>query len=243
MNTLRIALVFILALFSASFTANAGKNKGDDKEIIIKAWFKDGTVYEGPMPKHWHTYRQTFLNPGHNFHTVPSDGSKKTVKREAKDTDSLLVVSSTHDAFAPGDFYVSFNGKSNFMGGKMMHKMLRRIKSGRKVELCKLKYIGNCMQGQLNLDQRMEYWLIRFRDSGEAVVFFDNPLEKRCHKPNLEAKAFAGYFKETNPALAEAVIKEFCSDKRKTREEIAEKVMENPEIFLEFVDNFMTEAK
>ena len=88
MNTLRIALVFILALFSASFTANAGKNKGDDKEIIIKAWFKDGTVYEGPMPKHWHTYRQTFLNPGHNFHTVPSDGSKKTVKREAKDTDS-----------------------------------------------------------------------------------------------------------------------------------------------------------
>ncbi|MEZ3520013.1 MAG: hypothetical protein K1V78_00730, partial [Muribaculaceae bacterium] len=43
--------------------------------------------------------------------------------------------------------------------------------------------------------------------------------------------------------LADAVIKAVCSDKRKTRKEIAEKVMENPEIFLEFVDNFMTEAK
>ena len=77
---LRYAVVAALALcvpVMAMATKERDKNEKDDKVITAKVWFKDGTVYEGELVKHWRTRRQTYLNPGHNFHTMPADGSKK----------------------------------------------------------------------------------------------------------------------------------------------------------------------
>ena len=223
-----------------AFTADAKKSKSDKTPVSVKVWFKDGRVYEGPMVKHWNTYAQSFLASGHNFHTLP-DPEAKSVKNDACDTDSILIVSSPDDKWKAGDLYVSFKGLTPMTGSrKAGGKMLRRTWRGRNVEMCHLPYMGNCMRGLRNDDQRMEYWMVRFPKTGDAVVFYDNPLGKGCHKPLFKSLYFVDRVEKFNPGLAQAVKDKFIPDKQ-TGKEMSNAILEKPELFMEFVDNYLTE--
>lgn len=73
--------------------ADKGKKDDDgksDKTITAKVWYKDGTVYEGPLLKHWRTRRQGYLNSGHNSHTAPADGAGKNPRILLDFIDSYL---------------------------------------------------------------------------------------------------------------------------------------------------------
>lgn len=235
----------LLCCIAISFSCQdmcAKKDKNDkednDKSLIeAKIWFKDKRVYEGKMPKHWLTYRQTFLNPGHNFHIMPSDGTDKSIKCEASDVDSILITSSTHDSFSAGDFYIPAAGIS-FKKGR--YKLIKRTYSGKHVDLCKMPYIGNCQQGQMALDQRMEYWYIHTKADDEIYLFFNNALEKRCQKPKFLPKDLAANLKDKYPELAAAILERFNPSKKAERKEIAEAVRENPMILVEFIDNYLS---
>lgn len=223
---------------SSPVLANAGnKEKTPERINAAKVWFKDGSVYEGPLVKHWRTHRQTYLVPAHNFHILP-DPDGKSVKCQAKDTDSILIISSTHPDFKDGDFYVSFNGKTNALGGRTMHKMLKREHAGKNVDLCKLTYVGNCVRGKLNIDQWMEYWAVRFRDTGRIAMFYANPLQKGCNK----AWCFWGVTEiaKSHEALGDALTEKFVSDKE-TRKEAANAIAADPMVYIDFIDNYISE--
>lgn len=237
---LRYAVVAALALcvpVMAMATKERDKNEKDDKVITAKVWFKDGTVYEGELVKHWRTRRQTYLNPGHNFHTMPADGSKKSVKHEAQETDSILILSSTHDDFKPGDFYIAYNGK----GRGALHKMLRCTDRGRHADICRLPYWGNCTSGQMQLDQFMEAWYVRFRDNGDIYNFADEAIQKGCNKSKVRLKAFCKVLGKDGgmPGLADAVMARFCPDKA-TSKESAKLIQENPRVLLDFIDDYIS---
>lgn len=221
--------------------AMAAKRDKANEKITAKVWFKDGHTYEGELVKHWLTRRQTYPASGHNFH-IKADSGDKSIKCEVSDTDSILITSSTHPDFQAGDFYVALNTnkKDNPIGGgRAAHKMLKREYAGRNVEFCKLTYIGNCMIGNNNMDQWMEWWMLRFRESGQVVIFFSNPLEKGCNKPR-----FTGGMSEIakfNPALADALVERFSSKDKKERNEIAGTIQENPLLYVDFIDNYLTD--
>lgn len=236
------SLFTVIFVFATTLNVSAQKGKNDDEDngkgkIEAKIWFKDGRVYEGLMPKHWLTYKQTFLNPGHSFHIVSPDDPSKTVKCEAADVDSILITASTHDDFAAGDFFLSVAGIS-FKKGK--YKMIRRVYDGRNIDFCKMPYIGNCKAGIMNLDQRIEMWWLRMKTDGELYMFYSNPIEAGCHKPEFYAKDIAEDFKEINPALSEAIMERFYPKDKKARKELAKEVLDNPQIFVGFVDDFLT---
>lgn len=234
-------ILIIVALASAAPLAYAKKSKTDEKkEVTVKVWFKDGSVYEGPMVKHWCTYRQMFLGSGHNFHTLP-DPTAKSVKHEAADTDSILIVSSSSEQLNAGELYVSFSGLTPMMGGKRKcNKMLFRARQGRNVEMCRLPYMGNCQVGMRNDDQRLVYWMIRFPQTGDAVAFYINTLQKGCTKPRAIIDYFVERVEKFDPGLAKAVKAKFSPDK-KTRKEMNKTLLENPDLFVDFVDNYLTE--
>ena len=120
-----IAAIAILAL---SISAH-GKEESTDRTVTAKVWLKDGSVYEGPLLKHWLTYSQTFMMSSHNFQITDSDGKSK--KYGTMDTDSIMITSSTHPDFKAGDFYVSFNGKTNTLGGRKIRSSLNANMQGR----------------------------------------------------------------------------------------------------------------
>lgn len=246
MHTLFIKRLLVVAVAAATVALTltaAGKGKKDDensdKTITAKVWYKDGTVYEGPLLKHWRTRRQGYLASGHNFHTAPSDGGDKSVKHETRDTDSILITSSTHPDFKAGDFYIAYNGK----GRPALHKMLLCTDRGRHADICRLPYWGNCSRGMMQLDQGMEYWYIRLRDKPDRVyLFFDNAIQNGCNKSTsclgplrreLEKDGMSG--------LADAIQARFSPDKD-TSKESARLIGENPRILLDFIDSYLDSA-
>ena len=54
------------------------------------------------------------------------------------------------------------------------------------------------------------------------------------------AKDIAEDFKEINPALSEAIMERFYPKDKKARKELAKEVLDNPQIFVGFVDDFLT---
>lgn len=228
-------LVSVVLICVMSISANAKKEDKEDKRIEAKVWFKDGRVYHGEMPKHWLTYGQTFLASGHNFQILSDQGKK--VKYQAKDVDSIFIVSSSHEKFIPGDFYLPAEKFSAYKKSKLV----RRIKHGRYVDFCKMPYIGNCQVAGMQMDQRMEYWLVRFANDGRAYFFFDNPLGSGCHKPIFDVGAFYYAIRKSYPDYAEAVMARFGPDDKKERKAIAQEIAENPEIFVDFVDQYLIE--
>ncbi len=225
----------VALMCAISLPANAKNENKEGKRIEAKVWFKDGRVYQGEMPKHWLTYGQTFLAPGHNFHILSDDGKK--VKCQAQDVDSILIVSSSHEKFTSGDFYLP----AEKFGPRKKTRLVRRIKHGRYVDFCKMPYIGNCQVAGMQMDQRMEYWLLRFANDGKAYLFFDNPLGAGCHKPTFTVGAFYHGIRKSYPDLSEAVMARFGPDDRKERKAIAQEIAENPEIFVDFVDQYLIE--
>lgn len=234
-------VITVLCALLLPFAADAKKSKDDGKKVTAaKVWFKDGKVYEGPLEKHWYTYRQHFTGSGHNFHTLP-DPVGKSVKHEAADVDSILIVSSTHPDFEAGTMYVSMaDGRVPMNGPRKTNKMLRRVVTGRNVDLCKLPFMGNCQIGMRNQDQFLEYWLIRFHNTGKSFVFFESPLEKGCNKADERIEYFCRMVKEFNPGLAAAVTERFAPDK-KTRKDMKKTLADDPQPFLDFIDAYLTE--
>lgn len=232
-----IACILLCAPAAMAKKDKEDKENNDDKRIEAKVWFKDGRVYEGLMPKHWLTYRQTFINPGHNFHIVSPDDPDKTIKCEASDVDSILITASTHESFEAGDFYLPAP-KISFKKGK--YKLIRRVSAGRNLDFCKMPYIGNCVVAGMNMDQRIEMWYIRFKDTGEVVSFFAYPLQDGCQKPRFDPSNLASRVKKTNPGLSEAVMQRFTSKDKETHKKYAADVMENPQLFVDFVDEYLT---
>lgn len=230
-----IAVIAILAL---SISAH-GKEESTDKTVTAKVWLKDGSVYEGPLLKHWLTYSQTFMMSSHNFQITDSDGKSK--KYGTNDTDSIMITSSTHPDFKAGDFYVSFNGKTNTLGGRKIQKFLKREHAGKNVDMCKLTYIGNCEDrtNNANMDQRMEYWLVRFRDNGQVSIFFDNPLENGCNRPSCTC--INKVISKINPGLTKAIESHFFPDDKDTRMKSILTIQQNPMVFINFIDIYLTE--
>lgn len=112
LSTLIALVILIITSLAGALKASAKNDNDKDARIEAKVWFKDGRIYEGELPKHWLTYRQTFINPGHNFHIVSADKPGKTIKCEASEVDSILITASTHTSFKAGDFYLpAANGK------------------------------------------------------------------------------------------------------------------------------------
>lgn len=230
-------LVLLAVMLLTAQPAYAKKDKDDDGRIEAKVWFKDGRVYEGELPRHWLTYRQTFINPGHNFHIVSADKPGKTIKCEASEVDSILVTASTHERFKAGDFYLPARGIS-FKKGKF--KLIRRISAGRFVDFCKMPYIGNCTVHGMNLDQRIEMWYVRFKNTGEVVSFFAYPLQDGCQNARFDPSNLASRVKKTDPGLSESVMQRFTSKDRQTHKDYAAQVMDDPQIFVGFVDDYLS---
>lgn len=236
-KTIKTSLAILTLLLTLSPDASAGKNKEDQGQIEAKVWFKDGRIYEGALPKHWLTYRQTFINPGHNFHILSPDKPGKTIKCEASEVDSILITASTHNQFKPGDFYLPAPHIS-FKKGK--YKLIRRISAGRNVDFCKMPSIGNCVVHGMNMDQRVELWYLRSKDSGEVTKFFIYPLQDGCQGAEFDPGNLAGKMKKTNPGLSESVLQRFTSKDKETHRGYAKEVMDNPQIFVDFVDDYLT---
>lgn len=230
-------MVIIVTLLVVCPATAAKKDKEDEGRIEATVWFKDGRVYKGELPKHWLTYRQTFINPGHNFHIISPDNPAKTVKCEASDVDSIQITASTHKSFTEGDFYLPAP-KISFKKGK--YKLIRRISSGRNVDFCKMPSIGNCVVHGMNLDQRVEIWYLRFKKTGEVVSFFINPLQDGCQGPMFDPSNLAGRVKKTNPGLSESVMQRFTSKDKETHKGYAKEVMDNPQLFVDFVDDYLS---
>lgn len=228
-----MAVAMLLAVVPAM-----AKKSGKDERIMVKAWFKDGTVAESLMTDHWKGYGPSFLIPTHKFKLVV-DENGKTRKYKAHDVDSVLILDSTHRKFKAGEMYVAFNGKTNALGGRPFHKLLLREAAGRHVDLCRMPYVGNCVISGKNIDQWMEYWFIRFRDTGRAVIFFDNPTGRGCHKPYIWVKWFSEYIAKDYPGLAEAIDARFRPDKEASQES-ADLIAANPRVFFEFVDDYLS---
>ncbi|MDE7438437.1 MAG: hypothetical protein K2M93_08125 [Muribaculaceae bacterium] len=226
-----IAVITVLTL---SLSAHS-KKENNDQTITAKVWFKDGSVYEGPLLKHWRTYRQTFMMPAHDFHIAGPDG--KSMKHGAKDTDSIMITGSTHPDFKAGDFYVSFNGQTNTLGGRKIHKFLKREYAGKNADMCKLTYMGNCTVSGKNMDQLMEYWLVRFRDSGRVSIFFDNPLQNGCNRPR--GSCINNVISKINPELTKAIESHFFPDKETGQESILA-IQKDPMVYINFIDSYLT---
>ena len=234
-------VIIALCALLMPFVAEAKKEKDSDKQIkAAKVWFKDGKVYEGPLVKHWWTYRQHFTGSGHNFHALP-DPDGKSVKYEASDVDSILIIDSTHPDFESGTMYVSMtDGRVPMNGPRKTNKMLRRVSAGQNVDFCKLPFMGNCQIGLRNQDQFMEYWLIRFHKSGKSFVFFENPLAKGCNKADERIEYFCRMVKDFDSGLADAVTAKFAPDKA-TRKNMKKKLADDPQLFVDFIDNYLSE--
>lgn len=238
MKQLYVIIASILAL-SMAFVASAKDKKkdvekDDGKEIIARVWFKDGSVYDGQLVKHWHTRRQNFLDQGHNFHTVNPDGSDKSIKHEAKDTDSILIISSTHEAFHPGDFYMAYNGEGRYA----LHKMLFRYNQGRYADIFTLLHWdvgGTKMQIQL-----MNTWYIIFHDNPSKIyMFYDKALQSGQRKSKVYLKDLSKLLeKNGRKELAGAITQQFCPDKKTSKESEA-LIKENPSLLLDFIDEYL----
>ena len=229
--------ITVIAILALSINAH-GKKENTNQTITAKVWFKDGNVYEGPLLNHWRTYSQTFMMSSHNLQITGPDGKSK--KYGAKDTDSIMITGSTNQDFKVGDFYVSFSGKTNTLGGRKIHKFLKREYAGKNVDLCKLTYIGNCEDrtNNANMDQLMEYWLVRFRNNGQVSIFFDNPLENGCNRPTCTC--INNVISKINPELTEAIESHFFPDKETSEKSILT-IQQNPMVFINFIDTYLTE--
>lgn len=239
MKHLYAILTSILAL-SMSIAASAKEKKKDvekdnDKEIIARVWFKDGSIYNGQLVKHWHTRRQNFLDQGHNFHTVNPDGSDKSLKHEAKDTDSILIISSTHEAFKAGDFYVAYNGEGRYA----LHKMLFRYNHGRYADIFTLLHWDT--GGTKAQIQLMNTWYILFHDNpSEIYLFYDKALQSGQRKSRVYLKSFSKLLEKNGRVeLADAITQQFCPDKRTSKESEA-LIKENPSLLLNFIDEYLS---
>lgn len=224
-----------MALGASAKDKKKEAEKDNGKEIIAKVWFKDGSTYNGQLVKHWHTRRQNFLDQGHNFHTVNPDGSDKSIKHEAKDTDSILIISSTHEAFKAGDFYVAYNGK----GRLALHKMLFRQNQGRHADIFTLLHwdVGG-VKAQIQL---MNTWYIRFHDNpSEIYLFYDKALQMGQRKTKVFLKNFCKSLeKNGRKELADAITQQFCPDKKTSKESEA-LIKENPALLLNFIDEYLS---
>lgn len=231
------AAIAVIAILALSISAH-GKEENTDQTVAAKVWLKDGSVYEGLLLKHWRVYSQTFMMSSHNYNITGPDGKSK--KYGAKDTDSIMITASTHPDFKVGDFYVSFNGKTNTLGGRKINKFLKREYAGKNVDLCKLTYIGNCEDrtNNANMDQLMEYWLVRFHDNGQVSIFFDNPLENGCNRPSCTC--INNVISKINPGLTEAIESHFFPDKE-TRGKSILIIQQNPMVFVDFIDTYLIE--
>lgn len=233
-----LASMFALSLAFAASAKDKKKDveKDDDgKEIIAKVWFKDGSVYSGPLVKHWHTRRQNFLDQGHNFHTVNPEGSDKSIKHEAKETDSIQIISSTHEAFKAGDFYMAYNGE----GCYALHKMLLRANQGRHADMFTLLHWD--VGGTKYQIQLMNTWYMLFHDDPSKIyLFYDVALQPGQRKTKVYLKNLTKSLeKNGRKELADAITQQFCPDKKTTKESEA-KIKENPSILLDFIDEYLS---
>lgn len=239
MKQLSVILASIIAI-SMAFAASAkDKNndveKDDGKKIIARVWYKDGSIYDGQLVKHWHTRRQNFLDQGHNFHTVNPDGSDRSIKHEAKDTDSILIISSTHEAFKAGDFYMAYNGEGRYA----LHKMLYRYDNGSHADIFTLLHWdtgGTKVQIQL-----MNTWYIVFHDApSELYIFYDRALQSGQRKSKVYLKNLSKELeKNGRKELADAITRRFCPDKKTSKESEA-LIKENPSLLLNFIDEYLS---
>lgn len=237
MRLTALLLAIILGGVCMDIEAKKKKDKGDEdnsKVITARVWFKDGTVYEGQLAKHWRTRRQTFLDQGHNFHTVPADGSANTVKHETRETDSILILSSTHEDFAPGDFYMAYNGEGRYG----LHKMLRRYRQGRHADIYTLLYWDT--GGTKSQIQLMEmYYLLLHDNPSEIYILYNKALQGGQRKSKVHLKDLSKSLNKTGPAgLAEALTQKFQPDKKTSKESEAI-IKENPGVLLEFIDDYL----
>jgi len=238
MKKLMLLSFAVGALFAFAPSAMAKKEISQ-----AKVWFKDGTLYEGPLVKHWSTYAQKFTASGHNFHILPEDG-KKSVKCESKQVDSILIVQSTHPDFKDSAMYVPMvDGRVPLNGPKKKtNKMMLRKAQGRNVDFCTLPFMGNCMRGLRNDDQLLEYWLVRFHDNAEAFVFYSIPIQKGCNKNVDYLKYFVDRIKDLRPGLAEAIEAKYFPDKE-TYKKMRVEVVEHPQEFVGFIDDYLSEHR
>lgn len=236
MNKFLILLIGVALTFGLSTPVSA-KEKQEVK--LARVWFKDGTVYEGPLVKHWVTHAQRFTRSKHSFHILSDDG-RKTLKCHPAQVDSILILSSTHSELSDSVMYVPMVDGIVPMNGqrKNTNKMLRRIKQGTNVDFCTLLYMGNYMSGLKNRDQLLSYWLVRFHDNDEAFVFYSIPIGKG---PNVNVN-YVSYFynriKDTRPGLAEALKAKYFPDKE-TAKKMAVTV-DNKLEFIDFIDDYIS---
>ncbi len=230
-------LLFLTAIIVALFTPSTtfAKEKGEVK--LAKVWFKDGSIYEGPLVKHWVTYSQRFTASKHNFHILP-EGSDKSVKCQSSQVDSILILSSTHSELNDSAMFVPMiDGRVPMNGPKRKtNKLMRRVKQGRYVDFCTLPYMGNCMRGLKNVDQLLKYWLIRFHDNDEAFVFFSVPIWNGCNKESNYLKYFYDRIKSTRQGLAEAIKEKYFPDKGTDKQG---EVLESAQDFVDFIDDYL----
>lgn len=237
MNKVLIFLTVIAIALSTSPTTFA-KDKGEVK--LAKVWFKDGTIYEGPLVKHWVTYGQRFTRSKHNFHILADDG-RKTIKCYPSQVDSIYIISSTHRELSDSVMYVPMVDGILPMNGpkKNTNKMLRSIKQGTNVDFCTLLYMGNYMSGLKNRDQLLAYWLIRFHDNGEAFVFYSIPIEKGGNGNVNYVSYFYNCIKDSRPGLAEAIKAKYFPDKETSKKMAV--TVDNKLEFIGFIDNYISE--
>lgn len=228
-----IALSMAMAVSAKGKTKDVEKDNG--KEITAKVWFKNGSIYNGQLVKHWNTRRQTFRDQGHNFHTVNPDGSDKSIKHEAKDTDSILIISSTHEDFNAGDFYMAYNGEGRYA----LHKMLLRKNRGSYADIFTLLYWD--VGGTKPQIQLMNTWYIIFHDNpSEIYPFYDKALQSGQRKTKVNLKNFCKLLeKNGRKELADAITQQFRPDKRTSKESEA-LIKENPSILLNFIDEYLS---
>ncbi len=224
----------MIVALSAAPVAHANKK---EEVKLAKVWFKDGSIYEGPLVKHWVTYGQQFTASKHSFQILP-DGSDKAVKCQPSQVDSILILSSTHSELNDSAMFVPMvDGLVPLNGPKRKtNKMMRRVKQGQHVDFCTLPYMGNCMRGLKNDDQLLKYWLIRFHDNGEAFVFFSVPIWKGCNKEVNYLKYFYERIKSNRPGLAEAIKDKYFPDKGTNKKG---EVLENAQEFADFIDDYL----
>ncbi len=230
------AIALSMAFCAVAKDKKKDEEKDNGKEITAKVWFKNGSVHEGQLVKHWHTRRQTFLDQGHNFHTVNPDGRDKSIKHEAKDTDSIRIISSTHESFNPGDFYMAYNGEGRYG----LHKMLLRHKHGRHADIYTLLYWD--AGGTKPQIQLMNAWYICFHDNtSEIYNFYNKALQSGQRRSKIYLKDLSKSLKKAGKdSLADAIMQKFCPDK-KTSKESEKLIKEEPAILLNFIDEFLSQ--
>lgn len=230
-------LIFVITIAFTFCIAPPTYAKEKQKVKLARVWFKDGTIYEGSLVKHWVTYAQRFTASKHSFHIL-SDNGRKTIKCHPSQVDSILILSSTHYELADSLMFVPMIDGTVPLNGpkKKTNKMMRRVKQGHYVDFCSLPFMGNCMRGLRNEGQLLRYWVVRFHDNGEAFVFFSVPIWNGCNREVNYLKYFYERIKDTRPRLAEAIKDKYFPDKVTNMQG---EVLEATRDFADFIDEYL----